>query len=87
MFFIEVKWKDCTLIVITLIVTSQIKPFGLIHTSSGSCVHQELDGCFGEFTLLTECDACFPEALVVRHLVWCIDKDVIHVAYDPIKVY
>ena len=39
MFFIETKWKDCTLIVITLIVTSQIKPFGLIHTSSGSCVH------------------------------------------------
>ena len=39
MFFTETKWKDCILIVIALIVTSQIKPFGLIHTSSRSCVH------------------------------------------------
>ena len=57
-------------------------------------VSQELDGCFGEFTLLVECNTCFPEALehspealVVRRLVWCMDEDVIHVAYDPVKVY
>ena len=68
-------------------------------------VSQELDGCFGEFTLLVSCDTCFPEVLeqfpealehfpevlehfpkmlVVRRLVWCMDEDVIHVAYDPI---
>ena len=56
-------------------------------------VSQELNGCFGEFTLLFECDTCFPEALehfpealVMCHLFWCMDEDVIHVAYDPLKV-
>ena len=56
-------------------------------------VSQELDGCLGEFTLLIECDTCFPEVLehfpevlVMFHLFWCMDEDIIHVAYDPLKV-
>ena len=29
----------------------------------------------------------FPEALVVCRMFWCMDEDVIHVAYAPLKVY
>lgn len=46
----------------------------------------------GEFTLLIHCDTCFshalehfPEAPVVCHLVGCMDKDVIHMAYITCK--
>ena len=50
--FVKTKWKDCILVVTTLIVTSQIKPVGLIHTYSRSHVHcYPLVGrCGGEAT-------------------------------------
>ena len=36
---------------------------------------------------LRRCPEHFPEALVVCRMFWCMDEDVIHVAYDPLKVY